>query len=151
MKKEIWYAYKAFTPCSSVAYCLILSNKVCFCRIRTVHWGRLCGLLLYMWSCCLCFFYLSSIRNCPLNASWRCQCFPFLFSISNLGSLQKKSLLKNKSPLKFKKKSFRNTHVFQNARNAVSDELVPLSPTPWSRPKPLACSWSVFSLNRTSP
>ena len=30
MKKEIWYAYKAFTPCCFVSYSLILSAKVGF-------------------------------------------------------------------------------------------------------------------------
>ena len=30
MKKEIWYAYKAFTPCCFVSYSLILSDIVGF-------------------------------------------------------------------------------------------------------------------------
>ena len=30
MKKEIWYANKAFTPCCFVSYSLILSDKVGF-------------------------------------------------------------------------------------------------------------------------
>ena len=90
------------------------------------------------------FFYLCSIRNWPLNASWRCQCFPFLFSSSKLGL---KSSLSEKINHLWCLKGFRNTLVFQNARNAVSNVLVPLSTTPWSRLKPLPCSRSVFSLD----
>ena len=112
MKKEIWYAYKAFTPCCFVSYSIILSDIVGFvgfvlCIEKMFFFAAFLSLVRCVAFYCTCavaacgflIFALSEIGLLTLAED--VSVFHSYFRVQNWVS--KVVSLKNKSPLKFKR------------------------------------------------